>query len=96
MLVEPVLNSNSGKYLTYALDTVRTLTMSGQSLIYNQGTIVRNCFLKKDNAAEIVNLDGGSLTETMSNWNESALMAGNYLTTKNEVVPRSRVKFSKW
>ena len=83
-------------YLTYALDTVRTLTMSGQSLIYNQGTIVRNCFLKKDNAAEIVTLDGGSITETMGYWNESALMAGNYLTTTNEVVPRSRVKFSKW
>ena len=83
-------------YLTYALATVRTLTMSGQSLIYNQGTIVRNCFLKKDNAAEIVNLDGGSLTETMGYWNESALMAGNYLTTKNEVVPRSRVIFSQW
>lgn len=83
-------------YLTYALDTVRTLTMSGQSLIYNQGTIVRNCFLKKDNAAEIVTLDGGSLTETMGNWNESALMAGNYLTTKNEVVPRNRVMFGQW
>lgn len=82
--------------LLYTLDTVRTLTMSGQSLIYNQGTIVRNCFLKKDNAAEIVTLAGGSLTEIMGNKNESALMAGNYLTTKNEVVPRSRVKFSKW
>ena len=82
--------------LLYTLDTVRTLTMSGQSLIYNQGTIVRNCFLKKDNAAEIVTLAGGSLTEIMGNVNESALMAGNYLTTKNEVVPRSRVMFSNW
>ena len=83
-------------YLTYALDTVRTLTMSGQSLIYNQGTIVRNCFLKKDDTAEVVNLDGGSITETMGYWNESALMAGNYLTTKNEVVPRNRVMFGQW
>ena len=83
-------------HLTYALDTVRTLTMSGQSLIYNQGTIVRNCFLKKDNAAEIVTLDGGSLTETMGYWNESALMAGNYVTTNGEVVPRSRVMFGQW
>ena len=80
--------------LVYALDTVRTLTMSGQSLIYNQGTIVRNCFLKKDNAAEIVTLAGGSLTEIMGNKNESALMAGNYLTRDDEVVPRSRVMFS--
>ena len=70
--------------------------MSGQSLIYNQGTIVRNCFLKKDNAAEIVTLAGGSLTEIMGNRNESALMAGNYVNADGEVVPRSRAKFSKW